>query len=217
MMLWLVLLLASPSIHFDIADARGKRPGGVTIEAGAPDADGWFDIHTATRGKGDCILIWPYDGRAKAPDGPGGIPVIAIERGDPRAPGNGKIAAALLAGKLLGVSHETGFDPTPAALENSDDPFIKGVGLLADGKAADALDPLSRALKERERQLTRVPSEIYPVAMLYGKALVGANKFDDAALAFLKALRQRPSDPAARKLRVDALIKAGKAEAAENP
>jgi len=217
MMLWLFLLLASPSIHFDITDARGKKPGGVTIEAGAPDANGWFDLRTATKGKGDFLLIWPYDRRAKAPDGPEAIPALVIEKGDPRAPANPKIEAALLAAKLLGVNHETGFDPQPAALENSDDPFIKGVALLAGGKSADALEPLNRALKERERQLTRVPSEIYPAAMLYGKALMGANKFDDAALAFLKALKQRPSDPAARQSRAEALIKAGKPEAAENP
>ena len=79
------------------------------------------------------------------------------------------------------------------------------------------MDPLARALKERERRLTRVPSEIYPAAMLYGKALFGAGKYDDAAVAFLKALKQRPSDAAARRSRSEALIKAGKPEAAEIP
>jgi predicted Zn-dependent protease len=92
---------------------------------------------------------------------------------------------------------------------------MKGVGLLYEGKPADAVEPLARALKERERQLTRIPSEIYPAAMLYGRALFGAGKFDDAAVAYLKAMNQRPSDRAARRARAEALIKAGKPEAAE--
>jgi len=77
---------------------------------------------------------------------------------------------------------------------------------LPPGKAVDAVDYLARALKERERQLTRVPSEIYPAAMLYGKALFAAGEFDDASVAFLKAVRLRPSDLLARKARNEALI-----------
>jgi uncharacterized protein HemY len=86
--------------------------------------------------------------------------------------------------------------------------------LLYSGEAADAADQLAAALKQRQRQLTRVPSEIYSLAMLYGQALYRANKFDDSAVAFLMALRQRPSDEAARKYRAEALTRAGKPEAA---
>ena len=89
----------------------------------------------------------------------------------------------------------------------------KGVGLLYSGKAADACRSAWRCIGQRQRQLTRVPSEIYPVAMLDGQALYNANKFDDAAVAFLAALKQRPSDAAARKYRAEALTKAGKPEA----
>ena len=145
------------------------------------------------------------------PDGPAGIPVIVIEKGDARAALNARVVADLTAGALLGVRHDIGIDLKPVL---SDEPWAKGVGLLAANKPAEAIEPLGVALKERERQLTRVPSEIYPAAMLYGKALFGAGKFDDAAVAFLKALKQRPSDPAARKARSEALIKAGKPEAA---
>jgi thioredoxin-like negative regulator of GroEL len=43
---------------------------------------------------------------------------------------------------------------------------------------------------------------------------MGAEKFNDAAVAYLKALQQRPDDPAALQGRADALLAAGKAEAA---
>jgi len=66
---------------------------------------------------------------------------------------------------------------------------------------------LGPALKQRQRQLMRVPSEIYPAAMLDGQALFRANKFDDSAVAYLAALKQRPSDRAARKYRAEALTK----------
>jgi cytochrome c-type biogenesis protein CcmH/NrfG len=88
------------------------------------------------------------------------------------------------------------------------------VGLLYGGKATDAIKPLETALRERERQLTRVPSEIYPAAMLDGLAELRANKFDAAAVAYSAALKQRPSDAAALKLRDEALVRAGKPEAA---
>ena len=41
-----------------------------------------------------------------------------------------------------------------------------------------------------------------------------ANKFDDSAVAWLAALKQRPSDEVARKHRAEALTRAGKPEAA---
>ena len=207
-----LLLLAAPVMHFDITDARGKKPSGVTVEAANPDEDGWYRLTVSSKGKSEPILIWPYDGTAKVPDGPEAVPVIVVDKGDARAASNPRVAVALAAGSLLGVSHDIGVDVHPAS---SDEPWAKGVALLASGKFVDAVPPLALALKERERQLTRVPSEIYPAAMLYGKALFGAGKFDDAAVAFLKALKQRPSDPIARKARSEALIKAGKPEAAQ--
>jgi predicted TPR repeat methyltransferase len=86
--------------------------------------------------------------------------------------------------------------------------------MLYAGKFADAAPSLSIALRERQRQLTRVPSDIYPAAMLAGLALTRAGKFDEAAVAYLAAVKQRPSDERAAKLRDEALIKAGKPEAA---
>jgi tetratricopeptide (TPR) repeat protein len=215
--LLLAFFLAGPALHFEIADGRGKKPGGVSVEASNPDSDGWYRLTVSSKGKYEPILIWPYDGRAKQQDGPEGIPVLVIEKGDAKAASSPRVAAAVAAGALLGVPHEIGFDlsKTTAALANSEDAFAKGVELLAANKPGDAVEPLARALKERERQLTRVPSEIYPAAMLYGKALFGAGKYDDAAVAFLKALKQRPSDPAARQARNESLIKAGKPEASD--
>jgi TolA-binding protein len=58
-----------------------------------------------------------------------------------------------------------------------------------------------------------MPSDIYPAALLYGQALYRANKFDDAAVAFLTARKQRPSSELAAKARDEALIKAGKGDA----
>jgi tetratricopeptide (TPR) repeat protein len=213
-----LLLAATVAPRFDVTDARGKKPGGVTIEAGDLDRDGWFALHVVTKGKGSPVLIWPFDGRAKTQDGPGEIPVIAIEKANPKALSDPRIVALLAAGNLLGMPHETGLDPVALAkateaLVSSEDPFARGVGLLAAKKPAEAAEPLGRALKERERQLTRVASEVYPAAMLHGQALLASGKFDEAAVAFLKALKQRPSDPVARKLRAEALAKAGKPEA----
>lgn len=208
---WIVLLLAAPVLHFEITDARGKKPSGVTVEAVNPDEDGWYQLKVSSKGKSEPILIWPYDAKAKVPDGPEGVPVIVVEKGDARAAANPRVVAALTAGVLLGVRHAIGVEAQPGS---SDEPWAKGVRLLAANNFTDAVAPLGLALKERERQLTRVPSEIYPAAMLYGKALFGAGKFDDAAVAFLKALKQRPSDPAAQQARSEALVKAGKAEAA---
>jgi tetratricopeptide (TPR) repeat protein len=213
------LLLGAAAVpHFDVTDARGKKPSGVSIEAGDSDAGGWFPLRVVNKGKGNPVLIWPFDGRAKLQDGPGEIPVTVIENANPIALMNTRIVAALAAGSLLGFPHETGLDAAAVAkaiegLSAAEDPFPKGVGLLAAKKPADAAEFLGRALKERERQLTRVPSEVYPAALLYGQALLGSGKFDDAAVAFLKALKQRPADPVARKLRSEALAKAGKPEA----
>lgn len=218
-MKWAALFfLAASTLHFDITDARGKKPSGVTIEAADPDENGWYALHLSTKGKRSPVLVWPFDGRARLQDGPGEIPAIVIEAGDPRALANPHVIAAIAAGDLLGASHQTGLDPAALAkavgnLTVAEEPFAKGVGLLAAKKPTEALDPLGRALRERERQLTQVPSEIYPSAMLYGRALLEAGKFDGAAVAFLKALRQRPGDSAAGKLRSEALAKAGKPEA----
>ena len=204
-------VLAASPLRFDITDGRGKKVSGVVIEATDPDANGWYRL-TVTKSKGGAVLVWPYDGRAAAPDGPAAIPAIILQQGEAKAL-SPRAAAALAAAKLLGVNPEAESDA--AILAAAEDPFAKGVGLLYAHKAAEAIDPLARALRERERQLTRMPSEIYPAAMLYGKALFEANKFDDAAVAFLKAMKQRPSDPAALKGRVEALTKAGKPEAAQ--
>ena len=38
----LAMFLAGP--QFEVTDERGKKPPGVTIEAGESDADGWFAL-----------------------------------------------------------------------------------------------------------------------------------------------------------------------------
>jgi hypothetical protein len=220
-----LLLLAGAALRFDISDARGKKASGIVIEAGAPDADGWSALSVA-KGKGDPVLVWPFDASAKAPDGPEPIPAIVIQRGDEKALVNTRVVAAIAAPVAVGDStleeraRETGFAAADlakamAGLVSSPDAFASGVGLLCANKPAAAADKLAQALRERQRQLTRMPSEIYPAAMIYGHALVLENKFDDAAVAFLGALKERPSKEAARKARADALVRAGKPEAAE--
>jgi hypothetical protein len=213
----LLLLFAGPAIHFDVTDARGKQPP-VAVEVGAVNEDGWYRIMVRPKGKGNAVLVWPGDSLVKPADGPGDTALIVIDSGDARALANPKVVAALAADRLLGAEPQTGLDSAAlekaiAALANNEDPFVKGVGLLAAGKPGDAIDPLGRALRERERTLTRVPSEIYPLALLYGRALLDSGKYDEAAVAFLKARNLRPSDDAARKLRSEALMKAGKPDA----
>jgi hypothetical protein len=215
----LFLLLASPVLQFRITDGRGRATSAITIKAGAPDDDGWRPLKVA-KSKGDPVLVWPFDSSAKLPDGPEPIPAIVIQRGQ----ANQRAMAAIATPVVLGMATieetagKTGFTPESlekafTALATSMDPFEKGVGLLHAGKYADAAGQLAIALKQRQRQLTRVPSEIYPAAMLYGEALYRANKFDDAAVAWLTALKQRPSDEIARNHRAEALTKAGKPEA----
>ena len=220
-MIWpLLVVLAASGPQFDITDARGKKPSGVTIEAGAPDVDGWMELKPGGKAKVPYLLVWPFDGRAKNPDGPGPMSVIVMERADPKALLNPKVTSALLAAQLLGKPFDAGVDAAAlkqaaATLEKSEDYWAKGVGLLYNGKASDAVEPLGKALRERERVLTRIPSEIYPAAMLSGRALLEAGKFDEAALAFLKAVKLRPSERAPREARAQALVKAGKPEAAQ--
>lgn len=223
-MKWLALfLLAGSSLHFDIIDARGHKASGVSLTESEPREDGWYQL-TLTKSakvKADVVLVWPFDGQAKMQDGPGTIPAIAIERGDARALDNPHVVAALATPVLLGLvsldqrAQATGIEATALAraftkLSESADAFEKGLGLLYAKNSADALSPLKEAFKQRQRQLTRVPSEIYPVAMLYGQTLVEEKKFDDASVVFLIALKQKPSDPRALKARAEALQKAGK-------
>ena len=219
-----IFLLAAPLMQFHITDGRGKETSAVSIEFGAADADGWRPLKIA-KAKGDAVLVWPFDAMAKAPDGPEPVPAIVIQRGEEKALANKAAMAAIATPVVLGIStldeaaRRTGF--TSAALtkafgdlSGAEDAFEKGVGLLYGGRSADAAAALSTALRERQRQLTRVPSQIYAAAMLAGAALTRAGKFDEAAVAYLAAIKQRPSDERAAKLRDEALIKAGKPEAA---
>jgi hypothetical protein len=219
-----VCLLGAQALQFEITDARGKQTSAIAIEAGAPDQDGWRELKVA-KSKGEAVLVWPFDRSAKVPDGPEPIPAIVIQRGEERALTNKRVMAAVATPVVLGIatvediSRQTGLTPASLTkafsdLATSADPFEKGVGLLYAGKPTDAADQLALAVRQRQRQLTRVPSEIYSVSMLYGEALYRANKFDGSAVAWQNALKQRPSDEAASKHRAEALVKAGKPEAA---
>jgi tetratricopeptide (TPR) repeat protein len=226
----LAFLLAAQALQFQITDGRCKRTSSVTIEAGAPDADGWRPLTVKTKARqakgAEPVLVWPFDGSAKLPDGPEPIPAIVVQRGEQSALANKQVVAAVATPVVLGVATleqmagRTGLAADAlakafSALASSADPFERGVGLLYSGKSADAAGLFAIALKQRQRQLTRVPSEIYAAAVLYGQALYQAGKFDDAAVAFLTALKERPDDSTVRKHRADALVKAGKPEAAE--
>jgi hypothetical protein len=216
--------LSAAVLQFAITDGRGRETSTVTIEAGAPDDDGWRTLRVG-KAKGEAILVWPFDSSAKTPDGPEPVPAIVIQRGEEKALGNKRAMAAIATSIVLGAAsvedagRRTGFAPEAltrafAGLVMSTDPFEKGVGLLYADKPADAAEQLGLALRQRQRQLTRVPSEIYPLAMLDGLALYRAGKFDDSAVAYLIALKVKPSDEAAGKYRAAALTKAGKPEAA---
>ncbi len=220
----LLFLFATPLMQVHITDGRGKETSAVTIEFGAADADGWRPLRIG-KAKGDAVLVWPFDALAKQPDGPEPVPAIVIQRGEEKALANKAVMASIATPVVLGLetiddaARKTGFTAAAlskafADLATADDAFEKGVGLLYAGKFEDAAKSLDIALRERQRQLTRVPSEIYPAAMLDGLALTRSNKFDAAAVAYLAALKQRPSDDKAATLRDEALVKAGKPEAA---
>ena len=220
------LLLAAAPVHFEVTDARGKTSG-VPIEAEAPDASGWFHLSAGKPGaktKGNPVLVWPMEATAAAPDGPEPVPAIVIQKGDTKALENPRVVAAIATPVVLGFSSIddsaslSGFDKVTLAkafssLTADKGPFERGVGLLYTGKVDEAAEVLAVALRERQRQLTRVPSEIYPLAMLYGRALMAEGKYDPAALAFAVALQQKTQDDRARTARNEALVKAGKPEA----
>jgi hypothetical protein len=218
------LAIAASGLQFNVLDARGKQTSAVTLSAGAADEDGWQPIKIA-KSKGDVLLIWPFDGLAKTPEGPEPVTAIVIQKADEKGLSNKSTVAALATPVLMGVSsmaaisEKSGYSVDAlelafAELASSSDAWQKGLGLLFTGKAKDAAAQLGLALRERQRQLTRVPSDIYPVAVVHGRALFKANQFDDAAVAFLTAMRLRPSSEVATKARDEALIKAGKADAA---
>lgn len=222
-----VTALAASALHFDIdiLDERGKHPSGVTIEEG-PEANGWYELKASAR-SGDPVLIWPFDAKANAPDGPSPLRAVVIQRGLRRALSNPRVVGMLAVPVALGISpvsevaSRTGFNPDALQkaleqLNSSTDPFEKGTGLLLQSKYAEAAEELGKALKDTQRQLTRVPAEIYTAAVLEGVALDKAAKYDESAVAFLLALRQRADDPFATAGRRQALIKAGKPEAAES-
>ncbi len=224
MRLILLFLAAAQAFHLDVTDARGKKPSGIVVEVGDAGPDNWRKIEIA-RAKKDSVIVWPFDALAAAPDGPGEVQVIVIERGDPKALTNPRIAADIATGVVLGresledAAKRTGFDAaalksafTPLATASDD--YAGGVGLLWAKQPARAVDLLAKALRERERQLTRVPSDIFPAALLDAKALFDSGKYDDAAAVYLKAMKLRPSDPNVRKARAEALTKAGKEDAA---
>ena len=209
----LAMFLAGP--QFEITDERGKKPAGVTIEAGEADADGWFALKVV-KGKnaGDPALIWPFDGTTKLPAGP----VIVIQRGNKKALENRHVVGAIAASMLLDGAPDTGLDPAALNkaildLAQSTDAFEKGVGLFFAKTSAEAADALAQALKERQRQLTPFASEIYAAAILSGEALAAEKKYDAAAVAFLVAAKQRPTAALPRNLRADALVNAGKPDA----
>ena len=218
-----IAALAAQGLQFSVTDGRGKQTSAITLEAGAADEDGWQPVRIA-KAKGDVVLLWPFDGLVKAPDRPEPIPAIVIQKGEEKALSNKAVVAALAVPVVLGVSSlsdiasKSGFPANSLStafgeLQSATDVFQKGLGLIYAGKNAEAVDSLATALRQRQRQLTRVPSDIYPAALLYGEALYKAGKFDDAAVAFLTAQKQRPSSKFAGQRRDDALIKAGKADA----
>jgi tetratricopeptide (TPR) repeat protein len=224
MRLLILFLAAAQAFHLDIEDARGKKPSGTVVEVGEAGQDNWRKLNI-TRAKKDSVIVWPFDALAAEPDGPGPVPVTVIERGDSKALASARIASDIATAVVLGresledAAKRTGFDAAAlksafAALATASDDYAGGAGLLWTNQPARAADLLARALRERERQLTRVPSDIFPAAMLDAKALFESGKYDEAAAVFLKAMKLRPSDPDVRKARAEALRKAGKEDAA---
>ncbi len=218
-------LFGAQGLQFTVTDSKGKETSAVTLEAGPAVEDGWQPVRIArSKTKGELVIVWPFDALAKVPDGPEPVPAIVIQKGDEKALANKGVVAAIATPVALGVSTleqaaaKFGYTADAltkafAGLPATTDAYQKGIGLLYAGKAADAAEQLAIALRERQRRLTRVPSDIYPAALLYGQALYRANKYDDAAVAFLTAQKQRPSSELAAKSRDEALIKAGKVDA----
>src|SRR5438874_766688 len=97
------LLAAAPALQFEVMDGRGKPTSAVSLEAGAPDEDGWRQIKIA-KAKGQPVLVWPFDGAAKLPDGPEPVPAIVIQRAEAKALSSKRAMAAIAAPIALGAA-----------------------------------------------------------------------------------------------------------------
>ena len=218
-------MLAASPLSLQVTDDRGKKPGGIVVDATDPDADGWYKLAIA-KSKNDAVAgvafrcprdeaRWAGAGQCDC-GGQRRCEDTAIDASGGHARGTGVARGASLNVVAASAGLDAGaMGKAVEALAKSDDGFEKGIALLWAKKPADAKDELVRGLRARERVMTRIPSDMYPAAMLLGKAQFDAGKFDDAAVTYLKAVKLRPTDMAARRKRAVALEKAGKPEAAE--
>lgn len=124
-------------------------------------------------------------------------------------------AALAETAKLFGIERAE-VDRAIRGLESrGKDPYEKGMSALYARDYDNATPQLSEALLTRGKQLRRSPADVANAAMFLGQAFFEQGKFEKAADAYRRALRDRPDDPNILTGLGAALLKDGKPELAE--
>ena len=139
----------------------------------------------------------------------------APSRAEERSVEERRAAALAETAKLFGIERAEVDRAIRALEESGKDPYEKGMSALYACDYENAAPQLSVALLTRGKQLRRVPADVADAAMFLGQALFEQGKFDKAAEAYRRALRERPDDPVILTGLGAALLKDGKPELAE--
>ncbi len=126
-----------------------------------------------------------------------------------------RAAALAETAKLFGIESSEVDRAIRTLATSGKDPYEKGMGALYARDYANATAQLSEALLTRGRLLRRVPADVANAAMFLGQALFESGKFDKAAEAYRKALREHPDDAIILSGLGASLLKDGKPELAE--
>ena len=139
----------------------------------------------------------------------------APARSEERSVEERRAAALVETAKLFGIEGSEVDRAIRALGANGKDPYEKGMSALYARDYGNAVPQLSEALLTWGKQLRRVPSDVANAALFLGQALFEHGKFDKAAEAYRRALRERPDDAIALNGLGAALFKDGKPDLAE--
>ncbi len=217
---------------------KGKPVAGVSFTAGPPTDRGgktkirlsadtrlgdWVKLSVSEAPRA-MVMVTPWNGLVQIPDTPA---TIVLTEPGARENLESEVAVASMAARLLAsgsmadVAAEFLFD-APAIEKSirglggrSKDPFQIGLSQLFQRENDAAAKYLAQALKEREKQLTKDAAEIVDAASFLGQALAAMGKWQDAAVAYQRALSGRADDADILHALGTALVKAGKPDAGE--
>ncbi len=236
--LCLPLFAERGALSLSAVNLKGKPVAGVSFTAGAPTGKGgktkirlsadtqpgdWVKLGISEAPRA-MLMISPWNGLVRILDTPATITLAeAGERANLESTTAvaSMAARALVSGRLTEVASEFRLDA--AEIEKairglsgrSKDPFEIGLSKLYERENADAARHLAQALKQREKQLTKVAAEIVDAAFFLGQALAAMEKWPEAAVAYQRAMNDRPDDADILHALGTALVKSGKPDAGE--